>query len=90
MPFNLRPGIPLSEWFPLGQARDVLLREPAHRGAVALGRRQDDLAAGFGGANPVVPSGCGRTRGQPLEEHHCTVMASPQGGEYGIPCPAGS
>ena len=43
-----------------------LLREGAHRGAVAFGRRQDDLAAGLGG-EPVVPSGHGKARGQPLD-----------------------
>ena len=37
-----------------------------HRGAVALGRGQDDLAAGLGG-EPVVPSGHGKARGQPLD-----------------------
>ena len=43
-----------------------LLREPAHRRAVALGRRQGDLAAGLGG-EPAVPSGHGKARGQPLD-----------------------
>ena len=43
-----------------------LLGEPAHRGAVALGRREDDLAAGLGG-EPVVPSGHGQARRQPLD-----------------------
>ncbi len=46
--------------------QEGLLRELAHRGAVAFGRRQGDLAPGLGG-KAVVPSGHGQARGQPLD-----------------------
>ena len=43
-----------------------LVGEGAHRGAISLGRRQDDLAAGLG-REAVVASGHGQARGQPLD-----------------------
>ena len=46
--------------------QEGLPREPAHRGAVTLSRRQDDLAPGLGG-EPAVPPGHGQARGQPLD-----------------------
>ena len=46
--------------------KEGLLREPSHRGAVALGRRQGELAAGLGG-EPVVPAGHDQAGGQPLD-----------------------
>ena len=46
--------------------QEGLLREGAHRRAVALGRREGDLAPGFGG-EPVVPPGHRQARGQPLD-----------------------
>ena len=46
--------------------QEGLLGEPPHRGAVALARRQGHLAAGLG-REPVVPSGHGQARGQPLD-----------------------
>ncbi len=46
--------------------QEGLVRELAHRGAVAFGRGDSDLAAGLGG-EPVVPCGHGQARGQPLD-----------------------
>ena len=46
--------------------QEGLLREGSHRRAVALGRREGDLAPGFGG-EAVVPPGHGQARGQPLD-----------------------
>ena len=43
-----------------------LRRELAHRGTVAFGGRQGDLAPGLGG-KAAVPSGHGQARGQPLD-----------------------
>src|SRR5262249_16638590 len=54
--FQLGPELPdglLDVQVRIPHVQQRLLRKGEHRGAVTLGRRQDDLAAGFGG-EPVV------------------------------------
>ena len=70
-PFRLDLGLELADGLldvqvGIPDVQERLLGEGAHRRAVPLGCRQDDLAAGFGG-EPVVPSRHGQAGGQPLD-----------------------